>query len=148
MTHNLPEDVSDEVLDELGFPSPEKDAQSPYSILIGELRSFLSNILPELSPRSSSDLVVGYPVMLSYRNILMWWVNRKFVLRHETPPPKAILHNALTEAIMYVATDMKVKQLRPPKEKSHLGLPELQQLMDLDLRATPNMDLALVCCHD
>lgn len=143
--HHLPEDVSGEELDLLAFPSPNNEASNPNQILMSQLRHFLGWIIPRLIPRSSSDPVVGYSTMVEYRNTMLFWVRRKFLERNETPPPSAILHNTMTEAIQYQASELQLKLLRPPREKSYLGLAEIMQLIDMDIRATPNIAFAEVC---
>ena len=77
------------------------------------------------------------------RSSLYYWVNRIYEQRQQYPPRKAVLYNQMTEAMRFAARKRGLK--RATFTRTFVGLPELQQLIDLDLRATPCIELAE--CH-
>lgn len=50
-----------------------------------------------------------------------------------------MLYNAITEAMRFIATKCKMRTQRTTKEKSYVGPAELLQLIDMDVRGTPNI---------
>lgn len=137
----MDDDTTPEELDLVAFPS-DKEKDGSFQALTTQLQMFMVWVVPQSTPRSMSDEVVGYSMMLHYRSALMLWTVRKFQKRSEAPPPSRVLFNALTQAMRIIAHKMQMKLKRTPKSKSYLGLPEIIQLIDLDTRGTANIALA------
>lgn len=134
-------DLTPEELDLVAFP-PDKEGDGSFKVLTSQLRIFMIYAVENAVPRSLQDEVVGYTTMVMYRRALLFWTEFKFTTRNETPPQLRVLFNALTRAMRTVASKLQMKLKRTPKDKSYLGLAELEQLIDLDTRGTPNIALA------
>lgn len=104
-----------------------------------QLKNFMIYIVPRMTPRSMSDEVVGYGILIQYRGALMFWTKRQYLLRNVQPPPVTLLFNRITEGMRYIAykTNMRVKHNL--KAKSYVGMPEVLELIEMDVRGTPNI---------
>ncbi|ENH74143.1 hypothetical protein FOC1_g10007309 [Fusarium oxysporum f. sp. cubense race 1] len=115
-------DLSDGDLDRLCFPDPSSGAQ-PWARLQSQLRRFLVFAIERCVPRSIDDDCISYQVLVHYRRSMCFWVLRKYPERAIDPPGRGWLEATMTEMMRYLQS----------------------QMMDLDLRETPCIELAE--CH-
>lgn len=94
-----------------------------------------------MTPRSLTSPTVSYGILVEYRRIILFWLSRFFTLTRQEPPPTNLVKNSLTEAMRFMAVNMGINQ-NQPTAKTFLGLPEIIQLIDMDMRGTVNIMLA------
>lgn len=126
---------------------PPKHAQNGFQRLLKLFQTFLSVFVRTARPRSWQDGVICYSALMSYRKSLIFWAKRQYKLRspHGHIPTHSELHKALTDTIRMLSKTHKVNS-RGKRSKTYLGLPELQQLMDMDMRDT--LCIGLAECHE
>lgn len=88
----LTDDSTDEAIDRSCFPDD-------HSSLYLRARRFLIFVIDNAVPRSSEDKDIAHVPTTRYREILQWWVERKYVERNAEPPESERLHHELTEAM-------------------------------------------------
>lgn len=136
----LPENPSEEDLDRFAFP-PAKD-ENNYEDLVQALNLFMVHIVLRIQPRSMLDEPVAHAALAQYRTVLLFWVDRKFTLRGDSSPPKHIVYDSMTKSIRSIVETTQMKLERIPKSKRDLGLVEILQLIDLDSRDNPDIELS------
>lgn len=68
----IDDDTTPEELDLVAFPS-DKEKDGSFKALTTQLKVFMIWVVPQSTPRSMSDEVVGYAMMMHYRSALVFW---------------------------------------------------------------------------
>lgn len=133
--------VKNDVLDAACFPDG-------FDALYDRMRKFVYFVIKQTkphSPRLHSN--TSYNTFTWYRNSMMYWVKKRYNERKTAPPPTARLYDELTEMARYIIRQAGIdfRHISNAAPKSHTSLAELPQLINIDLRGTPYIEL--VECH-
>ncbi|KAI0016172.1 hypothetical protein F4780DRAFT_760567 [Xylariomycetidae sp. FL0641] len=135
-------DVSDDVIDKHCFPA--EDQHSGFKTLTNQICWFLGMVNEKSVPRAISDEHISYSCLRDYRTALVFWIPRKYRELKQKVPDRNQLYNRITETMRYLTHQKGYRGKQSPK-KAHLGLAELAQLIDMDTRGSPCIELAE--CH-
>lgn len=136
-------DESDAQVDTVGFPGMDDDGG--WDSLTKILRRYLVFVTEKARPRAHGDSVLSYTTLMQYRQDLCFWALQQFKDRGKEGPSYATVCNSLTTTMRMLTIKYDIRTRRKTKDKTYLGLPELQQLIDMDMSDTPCIELAE--CH-
>ena len=136
-TYNLPDDVAQLILRDAGFPRDVKELTK----LTGTFLIMVYRIT-EPKSRATTGNRIQYSTLDKYRGHLLFWIDYIFVNRQEPIPDRALLSISMGRAMREAYLMYRDLNAPLPQEPVYLGLPEIRQLIDLDLMTTGCIELA------
>ncbi|KAI8202883.1 hypothetical protein K4K53_006062 [Colletotrichum sp. SAR 10_77] len=141
----LPEDMDEDALDAACFPPPNpahNAGRYRWAALFRLVRCFLAFVVRDAAPRSIRDENVSYTCLISYRNVLTFWVARIYDQRGEEAPRSSDLFNWITEIMRHLSAEFGLTRKRNKPGRSYIGVEELRLLIDEDTRLCASIELS------
>lgn len=141
-TYGMNQNASQEDMDNQCWPAPDTSSSRPYQRIISQFKSFLAFVALKSVPKSIVHQRISYPVLYANRESLLFWARRKYAERN-IEFKEGIVRVELLTFSKYLGVTLKL--YRPRSQDTFVGVPELIDLIDQDMRATPCIEIAE--CH-
>ncbi|KAI8250013.1 hypothetical protein K4K58_010213 [Colletotrichum sp. SAR11_239] len=134
----LPNDVTDDQLEEACFPPPKAgdSSRSKWKPLSRNLKYLMGFVVRFGVPPGIHDAAVSDSCLAQYRDVLMFWVSRSYRLRDMDGSRSHEVSNEVTEVVQHLEAKFGItRRSQSIAEKPYVDIEEHRQMVDEGMKA-------------